>query len=342
MKYLKVILSILVAFAMGIFAAKLMQEDTEQTLYKKNVTQETQNKLTTETELNEEREEQLVDTTKQDIDDNEKQDVEQEQVEEKEKEEKDVINENTTSSNKENDDININSLSNEKLSWSFKRNENNLKPGSYSKIDLSKYDAYYCEDTDEKVIYLTFDEGYENGYTARILDTLQENNVQAAFFVTKPYIEQNQQLIKRMVNEGHLVGNHSVKHKSFPTLTDEQVVGELQDTADYYYQITGKEMDPFFRPPMGEYSERVLYLAKKEGYKTIFWSIAYKDWDINNQPGKNYVYEHFQANHHKGAIPLVHAVSSSNTEALNDVIKSMKTIGYRFGSLYELKARSKK
>jgi peptidoglycan-N-acetylmuramic acid deacetylase len=233
-------------------------------------------------------------------------------------------------------DLETSGLSNEKQSWSFKRNSDHLPVLGYTKSDLSKYDAYYIRETDEKVIYLTFDEGYENGFTPAILDTLKENGVHAAFFVTLPYIRSNPELVIRMKEEGHLVANHSNTHKSFPTLSDEEVIKELQDTANYFEEITGYEMDPFFRPPMGEYSDRILYLTRKEGYKTIFWSIAYMDWDVNNQPGKDFVYNHFLENHHPGAIPLVHAVSSSNTEALDSVLKAMKNQGYRFGSLYEL------
>lgn len=228
------------------------------------------------------------------------------------------------------------SLSNAKKSWWFKRNSDHLPPGAQSEIDLAKYDAYYLGNTKEKKIYLTFDEGYENGYTPKILDILKEHNVQAAFFVTKPYIKSQPDLVKRMVNEGHLVGNHSVSHPSLPDKNKEEVEYEILETARYFEEITGTPMPLFFRPPAGEYSERTLQITKDLGYKTIFWSMAYKDWDVNNQPGKQAAYEHIVQNHHPGAIILLHAVSSSNTEALGDMLKYLKDKGYTFASLNEL------
>ncbi|TCT12300.1 peptidoglycan-N-acetylmuramic acid deacetylase [Natranaerovirga pectinivora] len=227
-------------------------------------------------------------------------------------------------------------LSNEKKSWWFSRNTENKRPTAQRDMNIAQYDAYYVVETDEKVMYLTFDEGYEYGFTPKILDVLKENDVHAAFFVTKPYIVNNPELVIRMVDEGHLVANHSVKHKSMPTLSDEEVIWEIQETERYFEEVTGHKMDPFFRPPMGEYSERVLYLTQREGYKSIFWSIAYRDWVVDDQPGVEFVYNHFRHNHHPGAIPLVHAVSESNTEALDSVLKAMLELGYRFGSLYEL------
>lgn len=228
-------------------------------------------------------------------------------------------------------------LSNESFGWSFKRNSNHEPVIGYNQgIDLEKYEAYYRVNTDEKVIYLTFDEGYENGYTSKILDILKENEVQAAFFVTKPYIESSADLCIRMVEEGHVVANHSVTHSSFPTLTNEQIKEELMGTAEAFNEATGYEMAPFFRPPSGNFSERVLNEVRKEGYNTVFWSLAYADWDVNKQPGAEYVYNHIMENHHPGGIFLLHAVSQSNTEALDDVLKALKAEGYRFGSLYEL------
>lgn len=228
-------------------------------------------------------------------------------------------------------------LSNESHSWSFKRNTNHQPVIGYSQgIDLEKYGAYYKVDTEEKVIYLTFDEGYENGYTSRILDILKDNDVQATFFVTKPYILSSTDLCIRMVEEGHIVANHSVTHSSFPTLSNEQIQEELEGTAQAFKEATGYEMAPFFRTPSGNYSERVLNEVRKQGYRSIFWSLAYKDWDVKNQPGAEFVYNHILENHHAGGIFLLHAVSESNTEALDDVLKGLKAEGYRFGSLYEL------
>lgn len=228
------------------------------------------------------------------------------------------------------------SLSNELKSWWFIRNNENLPPGAQNEIDIAYYDAYYLGNINEKKIYLTFDEGYENGYTGKILDTLKEHNVKATFFVTKPYIESQPELIKRMVDEGHIVGNHTVTHPSLPSKSKEEIEYEINDTAGYYKEVTGRPMDLFFRPPSGEYSERTLQITKDLGYKTIFWSMAYNDWDINHQPGKQVAYNHIVNNHHQGAIILLHAVSSSNTEALPDIINFLKEQGYTFALLNEI------
>lgn len=226
---------------------------------------------------------------------------------------------------------------NETLGWSFKRNSEHTPVIGYNEgIDLEKYGAYYIVETEEKVIYLTFDAGYENGYTAKMLDALLENNAQASFFVTESYIKRNTDLVIRMKEEGHIVANHSVTHPSFPTLTEEELRKELEDTANTMAELTGYDMDPFFRPPSGEYSERILYLIRKYGYRTIFWSLTYLDWNVNEQPGAEYAYDHVMTNYHPGAIPLIHAVSESNAEALDDILKSLKAEGYRFGNLYEV------
>ena len=169
-------------------------------------------------------------------------------------------------------------LSNTKQSWYFVANNNHTQPQGNGSVALNKYNAYYVGNPNEKKIYLTFDEGYENGYTSKILDVLKAKNVKAAFFVTKPYIESDPELVKRMVAEGHIVGNHSVKHLSSPTLSDSQLKNELTETAQAFENVTGQAMPKVFRPPMGEYSERTLAVTSNMGYKTIFWSFAYKDW----------------------------------------------------------------
>lgn len=223
--------------------------------------------------------------------------------------------------------------------WWLKRNEDHQQPEVSDKIDLSKYDAYYTEPKcKEKKLYLTFDCGYENGFTPKILDVLKKQKVVAAFFVTKPFIREEAKLVKRMKKEGHVVGNHTVHHKSMPTLSDRDNKQEIIDCAQYCKEATGYEMDPFIRPPMGEYNERTLALTKKMGYRTIFWSMAYVDFDVNRQPGKEYVIEHFQKYIHNGAIPLMHNVSRSNAEALDMVITNLKKKGYHFESLKKLPA----
>ena len=232
--------------------------------------------------------------------------------------------------------IDTSSLSNTGYGWCFKRNTEHKQTQAYNKFDINQYGAYYIATTDEKVIYLTFDEGYEKGYSSRILDTLKANDVKATFFVTKPYIEENAELCKRMKVEGHIVGNHTVNHKKMHELSDDKIKYEIEETGRYFEEVTGYKMDSFLRPPAGEYSERSLYLTAKAGYKTIFWSMAYADWYTDKQPGKEYAYNHVINNAHPGMIALLHAVSSSNTEALDDIIKTLKEQGYRFGNLYEI------
>lgn len=221
--------------------------------------------------------------------------------------------------------------------WWLKRNENHQTPEVSDYIDLSKYDAYYVNPKcKKKKIFLTFDCGYENGFTPKILDVLKKQKIVAAFFVTKPFIREGRELIRRMKKEGHIVGNHTVHHKSMPTLSDRDNKQEIIDCAEYCKEATGYEMDHFIRPPMGEYNEKTLKLTKSMGYKTIFWSMAYVDFDVNKQPGKQYVVEHFKKYTHNGAIPLMHNVSQSNAEALDEVIMNLKKEGYQFESLKKL------
>lgn len=221
--------------------------------------------------------------------------------------------------------------------WWLKRNENHQTPEVSDYIDLSKYDAYYVNPKcKKKKIFLTFDCGYENGFTPKILDVLKKQKIVAAFFVTKPFIREGRELVRRMKKEGHIVGNHTVHHKSMPTLSDRDNKQEIIDCAEYCKEATGYEMDHFIRPPMGEYNEKTLKLTKSMGYKTIFWSMSYVDFDVNKQPGKQYVVEHFKKYTHNGAIPLMHNVSQSNAEALDEVITNLKKEGYQFESLKKL------
>jgi peptidoglycan-N-acetylmuramic acid deacetylase len=230
--------------------------------------------------------------------------------------------------------IDFNGLSNNKIAWWFKPNKSHVTPEVNTKIgfDLTKYDAHYIGDVNKKVLYLTFDEGYENGYTAKILDTLKECEVKAIFFVTLPYLKANNDLILRMVNEGHIVANHTNHHPSMPTVTgsEEKFNKELKDVEEEYNKIVGKDMPKFFRPPMGEYSERSLAMTKNLGYKTIFWSFAYHDWDINKQPDPEKAKKTILDGLHNGSIMLIHAVSKTNTEILEEVLKEAKSQGYEF------------
>ena len=230
-------------------------------------------------------------------------------------------------------------LPNTMASWWFKRNENHEIPEVQNEIDLTKYDAWYAK-TDiidgEKPVFLTFDCGYENGYTPGILDVLKKHKAPAAFFVCKHFIEDQPDLIKRMKEEGHVVGNHTSNHICMPESDERTIREEIADNANYMKEATGYEMDPFFRPPKGEYSERTLQITKNMGYTTVFWSLAYPDYDVNNQPGADYVIERFDKYIHPGAIPLIHNISESNAQALDSVLTNLEKEGYSFQSLYNL------
>ncbi len=206
-----------------------------------------------------------------------------------------------------------------------------------TKTLMKKYNAYYI-DEGSKNIYLTFDEGYENGYTAKILDVLKENNVPAAFFITGPYLKNEKELVKRMVKEGHIVGNHSINHPSLPSVADdEELKKEITELSKQFKETFGKEMK-YLRPPRGEYSERTLALTRDLGYTNVFWSFAYKDWEVNNQKGTEYAYQEILKGVHDGAVLLLHAVSKDNAFVLDSVIKELKNRGYTFKSLDEFGA----
>lgn len=219
---------------------------------------------------------------------------------------------------------------NTKHGWGFTRNSQHLPPAvGWVGPVVEKYGGIYTVHTDEKVVYLTFDEGYENGYTTDILDTLKANNVKAHFFITSGYLKSNPELVERIVNEGHVLGNHSVNHPSLPTLSDEQVVQEIKGLESQLKKIVNYDMY-LFRPPMGEWSERTLKITEDLGYKTVFWSMAYQDWQVDQQQGWERAYNHVMTNVHNGAVILLHAVSSDNAAALDKIIKDLKAQGYRF------------
>lgn len=232
-------------------------------------------------------------------------------------------------------------LNNKTIPWGLGPNKNHIPPSipKEHKEILDKYSGYYLGNTSEKVIYITFDEGYEVGYTSTILDILKKNDVKAAFFVTGHYIKSQPELIKRMVEEGHLVCSHSLTHPSMPSKANniESFKKEFTGLEDLFKETTGYDMPKFFRPPKGEFSEKVLYLTQSLGYKTVFWSFAYKDWLVDEQPSEKYAYEKILSSAHNGEIMLLHAVSKTNANILDIVIQDLKAKGYRFGTLYELK-----
>lgn len=193
-----------------------------------------------------------------------------------------------------------------------------------------KYNATAIADsTDKKVLYLTFDQGYENGYTSIILDTLKEKNVKAIFFVLEDYAVKNPELIQRMIDEGHIIGNHSKSHYSMPSLSGNECQEEISSLHQYMIDNYGYEMS-MFRPPMGEFSEYSLAQTQLAGYQTVMWSFAYADWDVNNQPDYETAYEKLLNAIHPGAIYLLHSVSKTNAEVLPAFIDKMHSLGYEF------------
>ena len=232
--------------------------------------------------------------------------------------------------------VDASNLDNTSISWFFTPNDEHKIPGVNNNLSfkLDDYDAIYTGPTskDCKTLYLTFDEGYENGYTSKILDVLKEKKVQAVFFVTLPYIEDNPDLIKRMVDEGHVVGNHSNHHPAMPDKSSDVTAfdTEFTDVEDKYKELTGKEMVKLFRPPMGVYSEKSLAMTKNLGYKSVFWSFAYYDWDQEKQPDPVQAKEKIMNHLHDGSILLLHAVSETNTNILGDVIDNARDLGYKF------------
>lgn len=224
--------------------------------------------------------------------------------------------------------------------WGLGQNTRHQKPAGSGPRGwkLKKYNAYYVgpHSKKDKVVYLSFDCGYEAGYTKRILNTLKKCKVKAIFFVTEAYIKEKPKLVKRMKREGHLVGNHTCTHPQMSKLGVKRLKREILQCARTMKKLTGYEMDKFIRPPEGNFSMRSVKVAQSLGYATIFWSLAYYDYDTNRQPGKEYVINRFKTYYHNGMIPLIHAVSKSNTQALPTVIKYLKKKGFRYGTLDEI------
>lgn len=227
-----------------------------------------------------------------------------------------------------------NTLSNKKIGWGIKRQDNHQQPdlGSRNKELMDQYHGIAMGNNNDKYVYLTFDEGYEAGYTPQILETLKQNNVTATFFLTAHYVNTQEGLVKQMIDEGHTLGNHTVNHKSMPTLTEDKIKSEVMDLHTAVYQKFGYEMK-YIRPPMGEYSESTLAITNGLGYTTVMWSLAYDDWDENKQGREEYAKKKILDNIHPGAVILLHGKSKDNTNVLDDCIKEIKNMGYEFKSL---------
>ncbi|WP_088042744.1 delta-lactam-biosynthetic de-N-acetylase [Bacillus sp. EAC] len=228
--------------------------------------------------------------------------------------------------------------SNAPHNWGIVRAKDEVPPDAgelFNKM-LSRNGSVYLGDTKKKDIYLTFDNGYENGYTPKFLDVLKKHKVHATFFITGHYIKANPELVKRMVDEGHIVGNHSWSHPDMTTLGDARIVQELEQVKMAYQELTGRTDMKYFRPARGVFSERTLAIVNREGYENVFWSLAYVDWKVDQQRGWKYAHDNVMELIHPGAVILMHTVSKDNAEAMDAIITDLHKRGYTFRSLDEL------
>ena len=215
--------------------------------------------------------------------------------------------------------------------------EGQAPAGPLSAEKLKELDGAYLDPDGGKVLYLTFDAGYENGFTEEILDILKKQEVPAAFFLVGDYLERNADLVRRMVKEGHIVGNHTMNHPDMTQVPSlDAFAKELQAVEGLYEEITGQTLPRFYRPPQGLYSDKNLEMAQELGYKTVFWSLAYADWDNNNQPEPDASVEKLIRRTHDGAVILLHSTSKTNAGILDRLITRWKDMGYRFAPLTEL------
>ncbi len=226
----------------------------------------------------------------------------------------------------------------ETAAWGLSFREQGAPPlGNAGADQLKQYGAAYIGNQQDKVLYLTFDAGYENGYTAGILDVLAKHKVPAAFFLTGHYIEKNADLVRRMVEEGHIVGNHTMHHPDMSKIAAKDAFAkELKDLEDLFKEATGKEMPRFYRPPQGVYSEDNLRMAQELGYNTVFWSLAYADWNNDDQPSAEKAFGKLLPRTHNGAVVLLHATSKTNSQILDELLTKWEGLGYRFADLEAL------
>ena len=224
------------------------------------------------------------------------------------------------------------------IGWGIKRANNNLQPdvGQANRKMLEENGGICLGKDTEKFIYLTFDEGYEAGYTEKILNTLKENNVKATFFITSHYLNTASELVERMINEGHIIGNHTCSHPSLPSKTNEEIENELMKLHRAIFEKFNYDMK-YMRPPKGEFNERTLKKTQELGYKTVMWSFAYFDWDEKKQPSIEESKKIIINNFHCGGIMLLHPNSKTNSEVLDSIIKEAQKEGYEFKTLEEFK-----
>ena len=230
------------------------------------------------------------------------------------------------------------SASVQSASWGLSFQEEGKRPAGNATIDdLKQYNAYYASDTDEKILYLTFDAGYENGNTPAILEALKKHQAPAVFFAVGNFIKDNPDLIKRMITEGHIVGNHTMTHPDMSQISSmESFQKELEGVEELYTSVTGEPMTKFYRPPRGVYSTENLSMAKELGYSTFFWSLAYVDWIQEQQPSKEEAFQKLIPRIHPGAIVLLHNTFSTNAAILDELLTRWEEMGYQFHSIKEL------
>lgn len=208
--------------------------------------------------------------------------------------------------------------------------------GTESPDIMKKYGAYYIGDANKKVIYLTFDCGYENGNTPAILKALKKHKAKATFFVVGHFLKENNDLVKQITKEGHTVGNHTYNHLNIVGMGKEKFESELSQVEEMYKEITGKEIAKYYRPPQGKYDVENLKLAQAKGYKTFFWSLAYVDWNADSQPTKEQAFDKLLSRIHPGAVVLLHNTSKTNGEILDELLSKWEEMGYSFGKLEDL------
>jgi len=210
--------------------------------------------------------------------------------------------------------------------------------GNATKEHLAQYDSFFIGDTNQKKIYLTFDAGYENGYTPALLDALDKHNVKATFFAVSHFLENNKELVCDIISRGHTIGNHTYSHPDMSKISSfESFKNELFKNEQLYKDITGSEMPKFYRPPQGKFSEDNLKMAQMLEYKTVFWSLAYVDWNVDKQPDNEKSIELLCSRIHPGAVVLLHNTSKTNAEILDTLLTKWENMGYEFGTLSELK-----
>jgi peptidoglycan-N-acetylmuramic acid deacetylase len=224
--------------------------------------------------------------------------------------------------------------------WYYLPHDEEEQPEPMEKAGyLKDYDVIYIGSPDRKVIYLTFDDCPENGNISSILDVLEEHHAPAAFFMTEVFIRKHPDVIRRIDGDGYLVCNHTAHHVSVTRLSFDKLKAEIKGVEDAFREVTGKELDKYFRPPQGKFNETSLSYTEELGYTTVFWSFRYTDWEVNNQPSEDAAYNTIMKETHPGEIVLLHCQSKTNVKVLDRVLDSWEQQGYTFGSIADIQKK---